>query len=214
MITKAHQSHLNAAIFLLLVGIPSAFGEDKTDWGNLSGKIQFVGAVPKRKLVKPTKNLTFFKKPLLDESLKVNSEDRGIADVLVWIRPLKGQIVSVHPSYGATAAQDVPLGLRNGRFETARRVVAHLPATRSNFQRPGRLQSQDRPVSQSPVFSSGTRGQDCEAEIRTRGAIPVSNLLQYSPLDARVVVDKRTAVHGEDRCQRAIYHLQFAGRRV
>ena len=78
---------------------------DPGQWGDLELRFVFDGDPPKPKAIAGA--------PVaVDESLLVNSKDRGIANVAVWLRHDAGSSeLPVHPRYRKTAAQDVAVGI-------------------------------------------------------------------------------------------------------
>jgi hypothetical protein len=54
---------------------------------------------------------------VFDESLLVNPKDRGIANVVVWLVPQKGEDVFVHPDYEKSRDAEVILQVKGCRYE-------------------------------------------------------------------------------------------------
>lgn len=100
-------------------GIGSCFAQSQT-WGTLTGQFVLEGNIPKRSpLLKAGPGL--IKQDVPDESLVVDSETKGIANVVIYLfkRPK-----SVHPELeggagldeGDAAGKEVVLDVRNDRF--------------------------------------------------------------------------------------------------
>ena len=87
------------------------------DWGNFSGTLVLDGAVPVPKPVVITKDQEVCgKHGLVDESLVVNKDNKGIANVIVTLYTTAGDKVPVHESYEATANAKVRIDNENCRF--------------------------------------------------------------------------------------------------
>lgn len=89
----------------------------QAQWATLKG--QFVYGkdgtkVPEAAKLSPDKDTQVCgKEQLFNETLKVNAENRGIADVIIWAyKPKK-----THPDYAKTAKEPVVLDNKNCRFE-------------------------------------------------------------------------------------------------
>lgn len=101
---------------------PDASGVEATSlgkgWGHLTGRFVFDGVPPEMKPVKVTSDIEFCSKHHpLDESLVVNSENRGIANVVVALTVGRSeQPPPVHPSYDESAQDAVTLDNRQCAF--------------------------------------------------------------------------------------------------
>lgn len=71
----------------LLVSFLSAFANAaEVTSSTLVGRVVARGDVPEQKLIKPIRD---FKKPIPDETLVFNTKNRGIANVVIWLRESK-----------------------------------------------------------------------------------------------------------------------------
>ena len=95
------------AVGLILALMSSAVVAE--GWGNLKVRLVFGGEVPVPAKINVNKDVNFCgKHGLIDEGLLVNKENKGIANVIVYVRD-KG--VSIHPSYVA----DDPITVDNAK---------------------------------------------------------------------------------------------------
>ena len=108
------KTYTSALILLILLAGQNAFGQ----WATLKG--QFVygekGAkVPSASKLVPTKDVQVCgKHQLFDESVVINAENRGIANIYVWVYKHKK---GVHPSYDETAKDVIQMDNKGCRFE-------------------------------------------------------------------------------------------------
>ena len=102
---------LGAAIIILLSGSHL----DAQEWGNLKVRFAYDGEAPKAQLVDITKDAAFCGKfKPLDETLLVNAENNGIANVIVYVRT---KDVAIHPDYEKLVKVPVKLDNKGCRFE-------------------------------------------------------------------------------------------------
>lgn len=89
------------------------------DWGNLSGTFVFDGNAPTPTPLVVSKDAEVCGiHKLVDESVVVNSENKGLANVIVYFSPERGAAPpKVHESYTASAAGEVKLDNKSCRFE-------------------------------------------------------------------------------------------------
>lgn len=86
------------------------------EWGTLKGRFIYDGDAPKQEKLNVTKDVEACTKVHpLDESLVVSS-DGGLANVIVYIRPPRGESIEVHPDYKKDADQKVVLNNLHCRF--------------------------------------------------------------------------------------------------
>ena len=83
------------AVVLAALVAPTA-AQDKS-WGDLLGRVVVKGKAPPRKEIKITKDNDYFKKPIFDDSLLVNPKTKGLANVLVYLVPKKGEELKSRP---------------------------------------------------------------------------------------------------------------------
>ena len=84
-------------------------------WGDLVARFVYDGEPPVRKKVAITKDIEVCAKhPMMDESLVVNQENRGVANVIIWVRD---KVSRVHESYAENANDEVFVDNQQCRFE-------------------------------------------------------------------------------------------------
>lgn len=108
------------------IGIRADAAEPDARWGSLSGRFLYAGVPPQpRRIELPTIGDTektgaehrpadpfYLKQKLYDESLVVD-DDRGIANIVVWVRT---EALSVHPNDVRPAREKVTIEVKNGRL--------------------------------------------------------------------------------------------------
>ena len=104
----------------LVIALP-AFAQAQ-QWGDLEGTFVFKGTAPAPKKLEVTKDPEYCgKHNLVDESLVVNKENGGIANVVVYLfSPAK---VAVHPDYEKAAKTEVKVDNENCRFNPRVQVL-------------------------------------------------------------------------------------------
>ena len=86
-------------------------------WGTLKGRFVYDGELPKTIKLNPTKDQAVCgKHELINESLIVNPENKGIQNVVVFLYTKKGDTPPVHDSYASTAEDKVILDNEHCRF--------------------------------------------------------------------------------------------------
>ncbi len=87
-------------------------------WGTLTGRIIYDGEppVPKKIDVWKSKDAACFPRLITDETLLVHPENRGIANVILYLCPETANPIKVHPSYSTNEAAVVTLTAKDGRF--------------------------------------------------------------------------------------------------
>lgn len=103
--------------FFAIVAILFSASIAQAEWAILSGQFVFGGEgteVPLAIKIIPTKDENVCcKVPLVNESLVINPKNRGIANVAIWAyKP-----ATIHPSYEATAKDEVEIDNKNCRYE-------------------------------------------------------------------------------------------------
>jgi hypothetical protein len=107
-----------AAGYFALALTPLQSQEAKQEWGNLSATFVYDGEPPERQeLVVDKEKKDAFTLPLLDESLVVDAESKGVGNVVVWLRAAKDAPPQVHPSYEESLKKPQEVLIQNGRFE-------------------------------------------------------------------------------------------------
>lgn len=86
-------------------------------WGSLKGRFVYDGTPPSSIKLTPTKDLSVCgKHELLNESLIVNPENKGIQNVVIFMYTKKGQTPPIHDSFASTANDKVTLDNEFCRF--------------------------------------------------------------------------------------------------
>lgn len=100
-------------IFVIASTVASA-----ADWGTVTGRFVFDGTPPERLKVVLNKDVEFCgKHEPRTEKLVVHPENRGIANVVIWLDTKPGEKIAVHPSFEATASAKIRLANKGCRFE-------------------------------------------------------------------------------------------------
>lgn len=97
------------------------------EWGDLQMRFTYVGEPPEPRVWAADKDVAVCgKTKLLDESLLVDKESRGIANVVVMLVNSVDREVPVHESYEKSAAEPAKIVSKNCRFEP------HVPLMRTS----------------------------------------------------------------------------------
>lgn len=108
-----------ASMLLALATIVTGGAVQAADWGDLSLTLTYDGAPPEAKKLDANKDQAVCgKMPLFDESLVVNSKNKGLANVVVTLYLKPGSAKpAVHPDYEKTAKDEVVMDNLGCRFE-------------------------------------------------------------------------------------------------
>lgn len=107
---KTALSFIAAAVAVQLAAVAHA-----QEWTTLKGRIVFDGEIPAATPLEITRDEEVCGKAgLVDESLLVNSQNRGLQNVVVWLMSKK--VVPVHSDYAPLAATPVQIDNRDCRF--------------------------------------------------------------------------------------------------
>lgn len=88
-----------------------------SEWGSLKGRFLYNGTPPIPKKVIPTQDVKECGDyDLIEETLMVG-KDRGLAHVVITLRPKRGEAIEVHPEYSASEKADVLFDNGEFRFE-------------------------------------------------------------------------------------------------
>jgi plastocyanin len=88
------------------------------DWGTLKGRFVFAGSPPEPVKLQINKDIEFCgKHEPRAEKLVVHREDRGIANVVLWLDVKAGDKVAIHPAFETTATAQIKLANRGCRFD-------------------------------------------------------------------------------------------------
>lgn len=109
-------SSLRLLVILSIVGVVSPTFSADAEWGDLSGRFVYDGEPPRLTTIPVTKDQAVLGQSVQDESLLVNADNRGVANVAVYLISDDGALC-VHPSYQRSADSKVTLTMRDGRFE-------------------------------------------------------------------------------------------------
>lgn len=106
-----------AAVAIMLIQAASGLAAD--EWGDLTMRFVYDGQPPKPRAFPIDKDRAICKEgEVVDESLLVSSKDRSIANVVVWLTRAKGDAAApIHPGYEKAAKSEVPLVVKNCRYE-------------------------------------------------------------------------------------------------
>ena len=66
------------------------------EWGNLQGRFVYSKAPPKATTIEVTKNQAVFGPETPDESLLIHQQNRGVANILVFLHIKRGNELSIH----------------------------------------------------------------------------------------------------------------------
>jgi plastocyanin len=106
------------AVWAHLVIVVTSAVACAADWGSLKGRFLLDGPPPEQPKLQINKDAEFCgKHEPRSETLVVHREDRGIANVVIWLDSKPGEKVAIHPSYDATATAQVRLANRACRFD-------------------------------------------------------------------------------------------------
>lgn len=104
---------------LILAAVVMPADRVRAEYGTLTGRFVFDGDPPKASKLTPTKDVTVCgKHPLFDESVVVNPDNSGVANVVLYLYVGRGKKApQPHESYADTADGKVTLDNLNCRFE-------------------------------------------------------------------------------------------------
>lgn len=107
-------------VALLVVASPALAEEEQ--WGTLRGQFLYDGEPPALKMFDNAKVRQDYGEPIPDESLLVDPENSGLANIAVWLLPKKDEPLNIHPSYADIAERRVEIHIDGGRYHP--RVVS------------------------------------------------------------------------------------------
>lgn len=113
----ANSSRLVAAVSCLVL-VFGSFNANAEEWGDIKGSFVFDGEIPAASKIKVEKDAAVCgKHNLVDESLVVNAENRGIANIILYLYlGKKDKAPAVHESYKETEAAEVTFDNENCTF--------------------------------------------------------------------------------------------------
>ena len=85
-------------------------------WGNVRGRFVYDGPLPEVKMIPIVRDRAALGDEIADESLVVHSENKGIANVIVYLLPDGDAELRVHPSYDDAAEAKVELAIEGSRY--------------------------------------------------------------------------------------------------
>jgi hypothetical protein len=103
-----------ALVSILLVAARTPAAES---WGNVTMRFVLDGDAKPPMPRKIDRDKKVCGEEVIDESLLVNPKDRGIANVIVWLVPQKGEDVPVHPDYEKSREAEVVLRVKGCRYQ-------------------------------------------------------------------------------------------------
>lgn len=88
------------------------------DWGTIKGRFVFDGTLPERPKLVLNKDVEFCGKfEPRTEKLVVHPNDRGIANVVIWLDTKPGEKIPIHPSFEESASAKIKLENKGCRFD-------------------------------------------------------------------------------------------------
>lgn len=140
---------LSFSFVIIFVLLPSGVGvladDSNVEWGDLKGRFVLEGDVPATKTITFIKDAEELGGEVPDESLVVNSKNKGIANIAIYLRLKKGpQPHKEHPTYAASSDIELDLVFEKGQ------VKPHLLLVRTSQSMV--YQSKDEGVGHSPHF--------------------------------------------------------------
>lgn len=117
--------HLGIGLALVLMLLGSASPLIADDWGTLSGRFVFEGDIPEAAALRVTTDAEFCGPfGLVDESLVVNPDNRGIANIVVFLYLSSSDTPpEAHPDYAESAEANVVLDNNQCRFSPRISIV-------------------------------------------------------------------------------------------
>jgi plastocyanin len=149
-------------------------------WGHLKGKFVYDGTAPKAPAVQVTKDQNFCGEfGLVDENLLVNAENKGLANVVVYLYLRRGATApEIHESYAESVSTAVNLDNKNCRFEPHVSLVRTSQALHvTNSDQVGhntKIDTLDNPASNLTVPAGGMFDQQFTARERRPAAVSCS----------------------------------------
>jgi hypothetical protein len=105
---------LVTCLLFMLTLCPAALADG--EWGDLKGRFVYGGSAPAQMQLRIAKDQAVFGNKVMDESLLVNEENKGVANVVVYLQQPRAKTVPVHPSYINTANATIDLHIRNAQY--------------------------------------------------------------------------------------------------
>lgn len=120
-----HRRHFHACCALTAIALAdcAVAKEEKTDqWGTLTATFLYDGEPPPREELLVDKDKGYYKDPVYDESLVVDPQTKGVANVVIWLYLGKDEpLPAIHESYAKQASEEVAIEALGGNI--SRRVT-------------------------------------------------------------------------------------------
>lgn len=101
-----------------LVGGRLALADEPREWVDLTATFRYDGDPPEREELKVDRDREALRLPILSESLVVDKETKGVANVVVWLyMPKDAAQPRIHPDDEAAAKEVREIAMRNATFE-------------------------------------------------------------------------------------------------
>lgn len=105
------------------------------DWGTVKGRFVLDGTLPERPKLVINKDVEFCgKHEPRSEKLVVHPDDRGIANIVIWLDTKPGEKPAVHPAFAESASAKITLANKGCRFDphicvlrTGQTLMIHNP---------------------------------------------------------------------------------------
>lgn len=108
---------LRASLVSLMVAMASTV-VNAAEWGTVKGRFVFDGALPERPKLVLNKDVEFCGKfEPRSEKLVVHPDDRGIANVVIWLDTKPGDKPAIHPSFDESVSAKIKLMNKGCRFD-------------------------------------------------------------------------------------------------
>lgn len=98
---------------LIIICLVSHTTATADDWADLTGRFVYDGDPPAAAKINPTKDVDFCGKFDLKSETLVVGEDKGLANIAIWVRTKK---VKVHPDFKESAKAQIVLDNKDCRF--------------------------------------------------------------------------------------------------
>ena len=157
---------MRRTLFLLgLITVAAAFahGEEakrEGHWGDFTGRIAYDGKPPlARTIIVP-----FGGAPLIDESLMVNVDNGGIANVVVTLVRSRHALLPAHPSYESEGEATVDLTIAAGRLDPHITLLRTTQLLQISNNLPGAANPKIDPASNRPANPLLEPGRSAQVE--------------------------------------------------
>ena len=108
----------NALCLTTLVVVIASTVTKAADWGTVKGRFVLDGPLPERPKLEINKDVEFCgKHEPRTEKMVVHRDDRGVANVVIWLDMKSGEKVASHPSFAESATAKIKLANKGCRFD-------------------------------------------------------------------------------------------------